>query len=216
MKFALSIISLFVFLASCMASQKNEKSVTLVKDHIMTDTNKTETITLGAGCFWCVETIFLQLEGVSRAQSGYSGGKVNNPTYKEVCSGLTGHAEVVQVDYDPTVISLSEILEVFWKVHDPTTLNKQGNDVGTQYRSAVFYHNEEQQKVADELKVKLNASGAYSNPIVTEVTAFSNFYPAEDYHNDYYNLHGEEPYCKFVIQPKVEKFQKVFKEKLKK
>jgi peptide-methionine (S)-S-oxide reductase len=171
--------------------------------------------TLGNGCFWCTEAIFQRLNGVDKVVSGYSGGKVKNPTYKEVCSGLTGHAEVIQITYDPKKITFDELLEVFWKTHDPTTLNRQGADEGTQYRSAVFYHSEEQKSLATEYRKKLDASGAFNNPIVTEITPFSEFYPAEDYHQNYFNLNGTAPYCSFVIQPKIEKFQKVFKSKLK-
>lgn len=175
-----------------------------------------DTATFGNGCFWCTEAIFQDLKGVLEVTSGYSGGKVKNPSYREVCSGLTGHAEALHILYDPTVISFDELLEVFWKTHDPTTLNRQGNDVGTQYRSVIFYHNELQKDLAEKYKKELDASGAFANPIVTEITAFEKFYPAEDYHQEYYNLNGEEPYCRFVIAPKVEKFRKVFKEKLKK
>lgn len=174
-----------------------------------------EKITLGSGCFWCTEAVFQRLEGVESAVSGYSGGKVKDPTYKEVCGGHTGHAEVVQVTYDPEKISLEEILQVFWKTHDPTTLNRQGNDVGTQYRSAIFYHNEHQKKVAEELRKKLDESGAWGDPVVTEITPFDAFYPAEDYHQDYFNENGSQPYCQFVVAPKVDKFKQVFGDKLK-
>jgi len=176
---------------------------------------KTDTATFGTGCFWCTEAIFQELKGVLKVTSGYSGGTVKNPSYEEVCSGTTGHAESLQIIYDPKVISFDELLEVFWESHDPTTLNRQGNDVGTQYRSVIFYHNEEQKKKSEDYKIKLDKSGAYSNPIVTEITAFQHFYPAEDYHQDYYRLHGSQPYCTFVIRPKVEKFEKVFQSKLK-
>lgn len=175
----------------------------------------TEIAILGAGCFWCIETIFQQLKGVQSVKSGYSGGFIKNPAYREVCNGTTGHAEVAEIIFDPEVVSFTEILEVFWKVHDPTTLNRQGADVGTQYRSAIFYTSEEQKEIANTLKERLNSSGVYANPVVTEITAFKVFYPAEDYHNDYFNLHGEEQYCKFVIQPKVDKFKAIFKDKLK-
>ena len=174
-----------------------------------------ETATFGAGCFWCVEAIFQQLKGVESVVSGYSGGQVEDPTYREVTSGRTGHAEVVQVVYDPAVISYAELLEVFWSVHDPTTLNRQGADVGTQYRSAIFYHTEKQKELAEEYKRKLDASGAFRDPIVTEVTAFSAFYPAEDYHQEYFFNNLNQPYCRVVIQPKMDKFRKVFREKLK-
>jgi peptide-methionine (S)-S-oxide reductase len=183
----------------------------------MTDTTKTtDTATFGSGCFWCVEAVFQDLEGVQSVTSGYSGGKIANPTYREVCSGLTGHAEVIQIVYNPQIISFDELLEVFWQTHDPTTLNQQGADHGTQYRSAVFYHSAEQKQLAEKYKKELDASGAFSNPIVTEITPFSVFYKAEDYHQSYYNENGNEPYCRIVIQPKVEKFKKVFKDKLKK
>lgn len=175
-----------------------------------------DTVTFGAGCFWCVEAVFQRLEGVLSVKSGYSGGSIKNPTYREVCSGLTGHAEVVQVVYDKTKISFDELLEVFWKTHDPTTPNRQGADVGTQYRSAVFYHNKEQKEIAEAYKKKLNDAQAYPSPIITEITPFSNFYSAEDYHQNYFNANGSEPYCRLVIQPKVDKLEKVFKDKLKK
>jgi len=171
--------------------------------------------TFGAGCFWCIETIFQELKGVESVTSGYSGGETLNPTYKEICTGTTGHAEVVQIAYNPDVISYKELLEVFWEIHDPTTLNRQGNDVGTQYRSVVYYHNEEQKKEAEFYKKQLNEAGVWKAPVVTEVTEFDRFYPAEDYHQDYYNQNSNQPYCHFVITPKVEKFKKVFKEKLK-
>ncbi len=176
---------------------------------------KTDTATFGTGCFWCTEAVFQELKGVLKVTSGYSGGSVKNPSYEDVCSGTTGHAECLQIIYDPKVISFDELLEVFWEAHDPTTLNRQGNDVGTQYRSVIFYHDAEQKKKAEEYKVKLDKSGAYNNPIVTEISPFSRFYAAEDYHQDYYRLHGSQPYCTFVIRPKVEKFEKVFKNKLK-
>lgn len=171
--------------------------------------------TFGNGCFWCTEAVFENVRGVESVVSGYSGGKIENPTYKEVCTGATGHAEGVQITYDPEQVTYSELLEIFWKTHDPTTLNRQGNDVGTQYRSAVFYHDDEQRAAAEELKQNLDASGAYDDPIVTEITAFETFYPAEDYHQQYFQLHGHEPYCRMVVQPKVEKFRKVFADKLK-
>lgn len=178
------------------------------------DQNK-EIATLGAGCFWCVEAIFQSLKGVDEVVSGYSGGKVINPSYKEVCTGNTGHAEVVQITFDPKVVSFKELLEIFFQTHNPTTLNRQGGDVGTQYRSAIFYHSDEQKKVAEEVIKALNESKAFDDPIVTEITPYTNFFKAENYHQDYFNLNGEQPYCNMVIKPKVEKFQKVFKDKLK-
>jgi len=172
--------------------------------------------TFANGCFWCTEAIFEELDGVISAVSGYTGGETENPTYKQVCSGETGHAECLQITYDPSKISFDELLEVFWKTHDPTTLNRQGADVGTQYRSAIFYHNEEQREKAEKYKAELDKSGAFDNPIVTEIEPFTRFYPAEDYHQQYYEANGNtNPYCKIVIQPKVEKFRKVFKDKLK-
>ena len=176
----------------------------------------TDTATFGAGCFWCVEAQFQLLEGVQLVKSGFSGGTVKNPSYKEVCTGSTGHAEVCQVLFDTTKITYPELLEAFWKSHDPTQLNRQGNDIGTQYRSVIYYHNEEQRKLAEEYKKKLNESGAYDQPVVTEISPFTVFYKAEDYHQNYFNENGEAPYCQFVIQPKVEKFKKVFNQRMKK
>lgn len=203
---------LFFYLISCNTSEVESKE--LIKTNTIQQTM--DTITFGAGCFWCVEAIFSDLNGVEKVVSGYAGGSVKNPSYKEVCTGNTGHAEVCQVLYNPEIITYQELLEVFWQVHDPTTLNRQGGDVGTQYRSAIFYHNEEQRKVAEEFKTTLNQEKVYPDPIVTEITAFTNFYPAEDYHQDYFELNGENPYCKSVVRPKVEKFRKVFNDKLKK
>lgn len=172
--------------------------------------------TFGAGCFWCVEAVFQQLKGVKSVVSGYTGGKVKDPTYREVCGGRTGHAEVTQVTYDEDIISFDELLEVFWKTHDPTTLNKQGADVGTQYRSAVFYHDEEQRKKAEGYKKKLDEAGAFDDPIVTEISPMTVFYEAEDAHQNYYNQNSEQPYCAIVIRPKVEKVKRVFADKLEK
>lgn len=172
--------------------------------------------TLGSGCFWCTEAFFLKLNGVESVVSGYSGGKVKNPTYREVCTGLTGHAEVIQVKFNPKIISYEEILEVFWNTHDPTTLNKQGADEGTQYRSAVFFHSEEQKKIAEQYKSQLDKAGVYKNRIVTEITPFTVFYPAEDYHQNYYALNPNQGYCQYVIRPKIEKFNKQYASKLKK
>jgi peptide-methionine (S)-S-oxide reductase len=174
-----------------------------------------EKATFGSGCFWCTEAVFERLNGVNKVVSGYAGGTVENPTYEQVCSGKTGHAEVTQITYDPKVITYDELLEVFWRTHDPTTLNRQGNDVGTQYRSVIFYHNEEQKPLAEKYKEELNKSGAWDKPIVTEIKPFTNFYPAENYHQNYYDNNPAQPYCSFVITPKVEKFEKVFKDKLK-
>jgi peptide-methionine (S)-S-oxide reductase len=178
-------------------------------------TNTMDTATFGAGCFWCIEAQFQLLDGVQSVTSGFSGGTVKNPAYKEVCNGTTGHAEVAQIVYDPAKISYDELLAAFWQMHDPTQLNKQGNDVGTQYRSVIFYHNEKQKELAEKYKKELSASGAWDKPVVTEISPFTVFYKAEDYHQNYYNQNGDQPYCQYVIQPKVEKFKKVFKDKLK-
>jgi peptide-methionine (S)-S-oxide reductase len=175
----------------------------------------TDTATFGAGCFWCVEAVFQEMKGVIKVISGYSGGTVKNPGYKEVCTGLTGHAEVCQIIYNPNEVSFKELLEAFWQTHDPTTLNRQGNDAGTQYRSVIFYHNKSQKQLAEKYKAELNKSGAFDKPIVTAIDPFTVFYAAEDYHQDYYNQNGDAPYCQYVIQPKVEKFRKVFHDKLK-
>lgn len=176
---------------------------------------KAEKATFGMGCFWCTEAIFQQLKGVKKVESGYSGGKVANPTYEDVCTGKTGHAEVIQVTYDPAVISYKDLLEVFWKMHDATTLNRQGADVGTQYRSAIFYSNADQKALAEKYKNELNAQNAFGKPVVTEIAALKNFYKAEDYHQNYYKRNGSQPYCRIVIKPKMDKLEKIFKEKLK-
>ena len=174
-----------------------------------------EKATLGGGCFWCTEAVYLELKGVVDVKPGYSGGHVKNPSYKEVCNETTGHAEVVQITFDPEVVSFSEILEVFFVTHDPTTLNRQGNDVGTQYRSAIFYHSEAQKQTAKQVIGLLEKEKVYANSIVTEVTAFDAFYQAEDYHINYFARNKNQPYCQYVVAPKVEKFRKVFKEKMK-
>ena len=199
-------------MASCHSSSAQQ---TFMSEEKIPAGTKTDTATLATGCFWCTEAIFQELKGVLKVTSGYSGGTVANPSYEDVCTGTTGHAECLQIIYDPKQISFDELLEVFWESHDPTSLNRQGNDEGTQYRSAIFYHNAEQKEKAEHYKTKLDQSGAYNKPIVTEITAFTKFYPAENYHQDYYRLHGSQPYCTFVIRPKVEKFEKVFKDKLK-
>ncbi len=173
-----------------------------------------EKVTLGGGCFWCTEAVYLQLNGVVDVKPGYSGGHVKNPSYKEVCNETTGHAEVVQVTFDPAVVTFAEILEVFFVTHDPTSLNRQGNDVGTQYRSAIFYHTPKQKETALQIIASLAREKAYEKPIVTEVTEFKAFYPAEDYHINYFARNKNQPYCQFVVAPKVEKFRKVFKNKL--
>ncbi|MFC2092269.1 peptide-methionine (S)-S-oxide reductase MsrA [Bacteroidota bacterium] len=169
-----------------------------------------DTATLGAGCFWCVEAIFQDLKGVHKVKSGYSGGHINNPTYKEVCTGTTGHAEVARIIFDPGIISFEQLLEVFWHTHDPTTLNRQGADVGTQYRSVIFYHNEKQKEIAEISKQKTDSSGLWNAPIVTEVGPLKEYYAAEDYHQNYFNNNTNQPYCSAVIAPKLQKFFKKF------
>ncbi|MBL7926010.1 MAG: peptide-methionine (S)-S-oxide reductase MsrA [Bacteroidia bacterium] len=183
----------------------------------MSETNlsqQSDTITLGGGCFWCVEAVYQQLAGVISVTSGYAGGSVKNPTYRQICEGTTGHAEVIQIVYNTSVTSFKDILEVFFTVHDPTTLNRQGADVGTQYRSVIFYNSSAQQNLALQIIEQLNASGAYASKIVTEVTPLDVFYKAENYHQNYYRLNSSEGYCRMVIQPKLEKFKKVFPDKL--
>jgi peptide-methionine (S)-S-oxide reductase len=218
-------VSFAFFSPSCAQRENPNKSMSLTNSFTnanatvaekITGNENLDTATFGTGCFWCTEAIFQQLKGVKKVTSGYSGGHVNNPTYKDVCTGTTGHAEVIQILYDPKEISFDELLQVFWQTHDPTTLNRQGNDVGPQYRSAVFYQNEDQRKVAEHYKKELNEKKVYDNPIVTEISPLKNFYPAEDYHQNYYNNNGDQPYCNFVIRPKLEKFEKVFKDKIKK
>jgi peptide-methionine (S)-S-oxide reductase len=175
----------------------------------------TEKATFGMGCFWCSEAIFQRLKGVVKVESGYAGGNYKNPTYEEVCTGNTGHAEVVQITYEPAVISYKELLEIFWKMHDPTTLNRQGADVGTQYRSVIFYHTADQKTLAEAYKTELNKEKVYPDPIVTQIAPFTTFYVAENYHQNYFKLNGQQPYCRMVIMPKVDKLEKVFKAKLK-
>ncbi|HLL99708.1 MAG TPA: peptide-methionine (S)-S-oxide reductase MsrA [Pyrinomonadaceae bacterium] len=177
--------------------------------------NNLETATLGAGCFWCVEAVFDDLKGVEDVVSGYSGGHKENPTYREVCSETTGHAEVVQIRFDPGVISFKEILQVFFSVHDPTTLNRQGNDIGTSYRSAIFYHDENQRQIAEQVIREVTEEGVYDDPIVTQIAAFDKFYPAEDYHQEYFANNPNQPYCAAVVAPKVSKFRKKYVDRLK-
>ncbi|MFT3981278.1 MAG: peptide-methionine (S)-S-oxide reductase MsrA [Ferruginibacter sp.] len=211
-KLLLFISAAFMSLVSC----ANKKSPSIMTENIQaTPGIKTDTVTFGNGCFWCTEAIFQQVDGVISVESGYSGGETENPTYKEVCTGTTGHAECLNIVYDPSKVSYDELLEIFWQTHDPTTLNRQGADVGTQYRSVIFYHNDEQKQVAEEYIKKLDKSGAFNGPIVTTLEPFTRFYKAENYHQNYYNENGSQPYCQIVIRPKVEKFKKVFKDKLK-
>jgi peptide-methionine (S)-S-oxide reductase len=185
------------------------------KKQTIINTEGMEVATLAAGCFWCVEAIYQQLEGVVKVESGYAGGQVKDPTYKEVCTGTTGHAEVIQVTYDPKKVSFEGLLEVFFKTHDPTNLNRQGADEGTQYRSAIFFHNEEQKTKAAEIITALNVSGAFGSKIVTSIEPYAMYSAAEDYHQNYFNDNGGNPYCQMVVRPKVEKFQKVFKDRIK-
>ncbi len=205
-------------LLSC--AQKSPTTTKLTMDNTMESKKQlpagTEIATFANGCFWCTEAVFEELEGVVSATSGYTGGQTKNPTYKEICTGNTGHAEALEIVYEPAKISFDELLAVFWETHDPTTLNRQGADVGTQYRSGIFYHNQEQKEKAEKYKAELNKSGAFDKPIVTEITSASLFYPAEDYHQQYFeNNENANPYCKIVIRPKLDKFRKVFKDKLK-
>ena len=171
--------------------------------------------TFGGGCFWCTEAVYAQIKGVTRVTSGYIGGHVENPTYKQVCSGLTGYAEAVEIEYDPTVVAYEKLLEIFFSTHDPTTLNRQGADVGTQYRSAIFYHNDEQKKTAQQVIIQLNAAKVFLSKIVTKLEPATVFYPAEDYHQDYFAINGYQPYCQAVIAPKVAKVRKAFKDLIK-
>ncbi|MFN0199201.1 MAG: peptide-methionine (S)-S-oxide reductase MsrA [Planctomycetaceae bacterium] len=180
-----------------------------------TETPQPSLATFGSGCFWCTEAVFKELNGVEKVVSGYTGGTVLNPTYKQVCTGLTGHAEVIQVTYDPSKVTYEELLEVFWKTHDPTTLNRQGNDAGTQYRSAIFTHDDKQRELAEKYMKELDKSAIFDDPIVTQIEPIGEFYPAEDYHQDYFALNPDQPYCMYVTAPKVEKFRKVFRDKLK-
>lgn len=208
----ISLTAIAILLMAC--SNTNKASIKSMDQEISSNT-KVDTAYFGAGCFWCVEAVFQELKGVISVSSGYMGGKIKNPTYREVCSGLTGHAEICRIVYDPKVIEYKDLLEAFWQSHDPTTLNRQGADTGTQYRSVVFYNNEEQKAQAEFYKNKLNEENAFGKPVVTEISASSAFYIAEDYHQNYYNENGDAPYCQFVIAPKLEKFRKAFSGKLK-
>lgn len=202
------------------SSSCNSKSnVSNIKSHNMTNQANPiqasyDTITLGAGCYWCVEAVFQNLKGVEKISSGFMGGSVKNPSYREVCTGSTGHAEVCQIIFDPNIISLADLLEVFWTTHDPTTLNRQGHDSGTQYRSAIFYNNDNQKSIAEESKLNVGAT-LWSDPIVTEITKASVFYMADDYHQNYYNNNSDAPYCSIVISPKIAKVRQKFASKMK-
>jgi peptide-methionine (S)-S-oxide reductase len=208
-----ALMSIFAFV-SCAGHKAQEKDIIMNEKSASAET--IDTATFGTGCFWCTEAIFQRLEGVVKVISGYSGGNGPVPTYEEVCTGKTGFAEACQIVYDPSKITFDQLLEVFWKTHDPTTLNRQGNDVGTQYRSVIFYHNDLQKAKAEHYKAVLDTSGSWNKPIVTSIELYRNFYSAENYHQDYYNNNKEQMYCQFVIRPKLEKFEKVFKDELKK
>jgi len=211
------ITLLFILLSAQGCPDKQIKSDEIKSNLAVMDENKQyEMATFGGGCFWCTEAIFLELEGVIKVESGYSGGHVNNPTYKEVCAGTTGHAEVIQITFDPSKVSFSEVLLVHFTTHDPTTLNRQGNDAGTQYRSIIFYHNEAQKLAAEQAKADVAPSIWGDKPITTQIEPFEKFYVAEDYHQNYLADNPNQPYCVYVVNPKVEKFRKVFKDKLKK
>lgn len=208
------LIGLMAAIASCGNISGDSIETEEIKKNNMNQ-DQYETAVFGAGCFWCIEAVFEELKGVETVVAGYAGGHVKNPSYREVCTGRTGHAEVAKVMYDPEVISFAELLEVFWQTHDPTTLNRQGADVGTQYRSAIFYVNEEQKEKAEEIKKKLDTSGAWDDPIVTEISPLDHFYEAEQDHQDYYRNNPDQAYCRAVIRPKLDKFRKAFEEKLK-
>ena len=212
--FTILITAAMVLSVGC--QQKNNKITKDEKINMSDQSTKLDTATFGEGCFWCTEAVFERLKGVKSVVSGYSGGSVPNPTYEAVCSGKTGHAEVTQIVYDPDEISYEELLIVFFRTHDPTSLNRQGADAGTQYRSVIFYHNEKQKELAEYAKKKINEEKLYDKPIVTEISPLKNFYKAENYHQDYYDNNPNQGYCVYVIAPKLEKFEKLFKDKLKK
>ncbi len=213
MKTIISLSLIILFIAANLSCQNNNSKIEGSRQ--MENLAGLDTATFGEGCFWCTEAMFQQLDGVVAVVSGYSGGNKVNPTYQQVCTGETGHAEVTQIFYDPKKLNFKDLLGVFWQTHDPTTLNRQGADVGTQYRSVVFYHNQEQKELAVKYKAELDKSGAFDNPIVTEISPYINFYKAEDYHQNYFNNNPNQPYCSIVIKPKLEKFYKIFHNKLK-
>lgn len=213
LKSLILIINLFLIIYNSSYSQK-------IKTSDMVNLNeqnnpKLEIATFGTGCFWCTEAIYERLDGVEKVIAGYTGGHVANPTYKQVCTGTTGHAEVAQIYFNPEIISYGELLDVFWQVHDPTTLNRQGNDIGPQYRSVIFYHDDKQKVAAEESKKKIEMSGTFKDPVVTEISPLTNFYEAEDYHQDYYRFNPNQPYCRVVIAPKIKKFTAKYQDKLK-
>ena len=212
--FSRGILGLVFFM--CLASGTVRAAEPAAKGSPMSDPKATKQATFGGGCYWCTEAVFQRLEGVQKVESGFSGGKLPDPTYEMVCTGTTGHAEVIHITYEPAKIPFEKLLEVFFKTHDPTTLNRQGADSGTQYRSVIFYHDEEQRLTAEKVKAALDASGAYGDKIVTEISPFKAFYKAEDYHQNYFNQNPRQGYCQAIIAPKIEKFEKAFKDLLKK
>ena len=205
-------IILLILLFTNSSSQELQQKIKMAEN---TNSKTLDTAIVGGGCFWCTEAQYLLLDGIISVTSGFSGGTIKNPSYKEVCNGTTGHAEVVEIVYDTTKLNYADILQAFFTSHDPTQLNRQGNDIGTQYRSVIYYSSDEQKKIAEQIKSELNSSGAYKEPVVTEISPLTVFYKAEDYHQNYFNQNGDQPYCQFVVAPKVEKFKKVFKSKLK-
>jgi peptide-methionine (S)-S-oxide reductase len=214
----------FLFLLSCNAKEASKtttqnsdtNSVAIKKNKLMEETTqKLDTATFAGGCFWCTEAVFLEIKGVKKVTSGYTGGFIKNPAYREVCNGTTGHAEGIEIVFDANQVSFVELLEVFFATHDPTTLNRQGNDVGTQYRSAIFYHSDEQQKLAEEYILLIEKEKLYDKPVVTKLEKASIFYSAEEYHQNYYNQNKEQGYCQYIIAPKLDKLRKYFKDKLK-
>lgn len=209
-------ILLFIIITQIGCNWTKSEAKQEIKKIMNDQTPNYQTATFGSGCFWCTEAIFERVNGVIKVISGYSGGNTEHPAYKEVCEGNTGHAECTQITFDPSVVSYDELLEIFWKTHDPTTLNRQGNDVGTQYRSVIFYSNDDQKQKAEYYKNKLTEEKIWNKPIVTEITRLSVFYPAENYHQEYYENNPSQGYCAYVITPKIEKFEKIFKDKLKK
>lgn len=211
-----SMLFTLLFLQSIGCNESTSQNQLLQKGKMnQSDIENTQLATFGSGCFWCTEAVYERVKGVLSVTSGYAGGKIDNPSYEEVCSGSTGHAEVIHLAYNPDIISYDELLEIFWKTHDPTTLNRQGADVGTQYRSVIFYHSDDQKHKAENYKSELNKAGIWKDSIVTEISPFTNFYPAEKYHQNYYEQNPNQGYCSFVITPKIEKFEKIFKTKLK-
>jgi len=204
-----------IIIATFAACAKPQQIPSATMDKQADKSTSADTAVFGGGCFWCVEAVYAEVKGVLSATSGYSGGNLENPSYKQVCSGTTGHAEVCRIIYDPSLVSFNKLLEIFWTVHDPTTLNRQGNDVGTQYRSVIFYTSIRQRELALIYKAKLNKENTFGKPVLTEISPFSQFYKAEDYHQDYYENNKNAPYCTFIVAPKVEKFRKVFPDYLK-